>query len=515
MNAINEPRRRGRKRRQDTPAAETSPPPQGGALKNPFPQMAIFSDDFIEEMHQSALTILEEMGLRILLDEAVDLYRKGGARVADDGQTVHIGREMVEAALATAPKSITMRAGARHRDLELALGNLVFQPGAGAPYVNDRERGRRPGSLNDFRELVQITHHFDALHMIPPLVEAQDIPVNLRHYAMLEAELTLTDKVPFIFSRGTPQVEDSFEMMRDFRGISDDEFFAEPWCYTIINTNSPRQIDIPMAQGLIDFARAGQMSIVTPFTLMGAMAPITVAGAITLSHAEALAAITLTQLVRPGAPVCYGTFTSNVDMKSGAPAFGTPEHFRASVAAGQLARKIGLPWRSASGSAANINDAQAANETQMGTWGCLLGGATVVIHAAGWQEGGLTVGYEKLITDMEGVQMIADLCRDYQGRRDDIGLDAIAGIEPGGHFFGCDHTMARYRTEFYEHIVADLSNFGTWTENGAIDAHERATGVWKSILEHGHRPDIDQDKVEALQAFIARRTAEGGADAVS
>lgn len=515
MNDIVSPKRRGRRNRQDASPEANASKPNGHALKNPFPMMKVFSDDFIEEMHDSALRILEEMGLKILLDDAVEIYRQGGATVAEDGQTVHIGREMVEAALAAAPKSITMRAGARHRDIELALGNVVFQPGAGAPYVNDRERGRRPGSLSDFRELVQITHHFDALHMIPPLVEAQDIPMQLRHYHMLEAELTLTDKVPFIFSRGTPQVEDSFEMMRDFRGLSDAEFKAEPWCYTIINTNSPRQIDIPMAQGLIDFAKAGQMSIVTPFTLMGAMAPITVAGAITLSHAEALAAITLVQLVNPGAPVCYGTFTSNVDMKSGAPAFGTPEHFRASVVAGQLARKIGLPWRSASGSAANINDAQAANETQLGTWGCLLGGATVVIHAAGWQEGGLTVGYEKLIADMEVVNMLADLCRNYEGNTDDIGLDAIAGIDPGGHFFGCDHTMARYRTEFYEHIVADLSNFGTWTESGAIDTHTRATGVWKSILEENKRPDLDQDKVAGLEAFIAKRTEEGGAAPVS
>ena len=515
MNDVTPAKRRGRRGRQDAASASPEAKPNGAALKNPFPVMTLFSEDFIEEMHESALRILEDMGIMVLLDEAVGIYRKGGAQVAEDGQTVHIGRDMVEAALATAPKSITMRGGARHRDIELALGNLVFQPGAGAPYVNDRERGRRPGSLEDFRELVQITHHFDALHMIPPLVESQDVPMHLRHYAMLEAELTLTDKVPFIFSRGTPQVEESFEMMRDFRGLSDDEFMAAAWCYTIINTNSPRQLDIPMAQGLIDFARAAQVSIITPFTLMGAMAPITVAGAITLSHAEALAAITLTQLTRPGAPVCYGTFTSNVDMKSGAPAFGTPEHFRASVAAGQLARKIGLPWRSASGSAANINDAQAANETQLGTWGCLLGGATVVIHAAGWQEGGLTVGYEKLITDMEVVNMIADLCRNYEGKTDDIGLDAIAGIAPGGHFFGCDHTMARYRTEFYEHIVADLSNFGTWTENGAIDTHTRATGVWKSILEADVRPELDEDRVAALTAYIAKRTEAGGAAPVS
>lgn len=509
--------RGGRKARQQASlAAATAPASFGTAsLKNPFPQMNLFSDDYISAMHEKALDILETMGIKMLLPEARQYLKSAGARVDDAAEMVFIGRELVEAALATAPRSITLAGGSAHRDVTLELGRLVFQPGAGAPYVTDRIRGRRPGTVQDFRELIQITQYFDALHMLPPLVEMQDLAPAFRHYANMDAMLTLSDKVPHIFSRGTPQVEESFEMLRIFRGMSEDTFLKTPCCYTIINTNSPRQLDIPMAQGLIDFAKNGQVSVVTPFTLMGAMAPITVAGAITLSHAEALAGITLTQMVRAGAPVCYGTFTSNVDMKSGAPAFGTPEHFRASVAAGQLARKIGLPWRSASGSAANINDAQAANETQLGTWGCLLGGATVVIHAAGWQEGGLTVGYEKLITDMEVVNMIADLCRNYEGKTDDIGLDAIASIAPGGHFFGCDHTMARYRTEFYEHIVADLSNFGTWTENGAIDTHTRATGVWKSILEADVRPELDEDRVAALTAYIAKRTEAGGAAPVS
>ena len=266
-----------------------------------------------------------------------------------------------------------------------------------------------------------------------------------------------------------------------------------------------------MAQGLIDFARAGQVSVVTPFTLMGAMAPITVAGAITLSHAEALAAITLTQLAKPGAPVTYGTFTSNVDMKSGAPAFGTPEHFRASLAAGQLARKIGLPWRSATGSAANINDAQAANETQLGLWGCLLAGSTIVIHSAGWLEGGLTVSFEKFVTDCEVLQMVAELCSEAKAGDDEIGLDALAEVQPGGHFFGAAHTMARYQTEFYEPFLHDWSNFGTWTERGAKDADQRATEVWKEILSGETGPDIDSARVEALESYIETRTQAGGA----
>jgi trimethylamine--corrinoid protein Co-methyltransferase len=244
---------------------------------------------------------------------------------------------------------------------------------------------------------------------------------------------------------------------------------------------------------------------------MGAMAPITVAGAITLSHAEALAAIALSQLANPGAPVAYGTFTSNVDMKSGAPAFGTPEHFKASLAAGQMARLIGLPWRCASGSAANVNDAQAAHETQFALWGCLLAGATVSLHVAGWLEGGLTVSYEKLITDLEPLQMVAELCAATPADEAEIALDALAEVGPGGHFFGASHTIERYRTAFYQPLVADWSNFGTWQERGAQGASERATAIWKRVLEEDARPTIDPDRAEGLAAFIARRTEEGGA----
>jgi len=259
-----------------------------------------------------------------------------------------------------------------------------------------------------------------------------------------------------------------------------------------------------MAQGLIDFAKYGQLSIITPFTLMGAMAPITVAGAITLSHAEALAAITLTQLVNPGAPVCYGTFTSNVDMKSGSPAFGTPSHFQASLAAGQLARLLGLPWRSAAGSASNLNDVQAANENQMGLWGCLMAGATVIIHSAGWLEGGLTVSYEKLITDVEVLNMVAELCAGAQAGEDEIGYEsAFKHVDPSGHFFSAPQTMERYNTQFYEPIVHDYANFGTWGT--------RATQVWKDIVNNDGAPPVDGDRLEALQRFIAKRTEEGGA----
>ncbi|MEM9969928.1 MAG: trimethylamine methyltransferase family protein [Pseudomonadota bacterium] len=502
-------RQRRGERRRDGPAREVD----YRRLRNPFPPMNVFTEDRVAAIHEASLTVLEDLGIRVLLPAARDHFVAGGATLKS-GDMVHVGREMVEAALASAPRSIVARGATRDRDVLLEPGSLVFQPGAGAPHATDLVKGRRPGTASDFTDLVRLTQHFDVLHMVPPLIEPQDVETNLRHYFTMEMQLLHSDKLPHIFSRGTPQVQESFELLRDFRGLSDKEFASDVHCYTIINTNSPRQLDIPMAQGLIDFAKAGQVSIVTPFTLMGAMAPITVAGALTLSHAEALAAITLTQLVSPGAPVLYGTFTSNVDMRSGAPAFGTPEHFKASLAAGQLARLIGLPWRSAAGSAANLGDAQAANETQFGLWGCLMAGATVVIHSAGWLEGGLTVSYEKLITDLEVLQMVAELCAEAQAGDAEIGLDALTEVQPGGHFFAAGQTMARYQTEFYQPLVADWSNFGSWTEAGARDATTRATDIWQRILADAPVPTSDT-RAAAMRDSIRRRTEAGGAFPVS
>ncbi len=511
---ISQTSERGRRRRGR--GADAAPPPSRDVnyrqLRNPFPQMEVFPEDQIADMHETALRVLQELGVKVLLPEARRIFATAGARVDEDTQMVFIGRDLVEAAVASAPKSIACHAGARDRDFTLELGSLVFQPGAGAPNATDLERGRRPASGQDYIEFLKLTHHFDVFQMISPQVEPQDVPTHLRHYFTTQAQMELTDKFPFFFSRGTPQVMDSFEMLSIARGLSDDEFRGNAHCYTIINTNSPRTLDIPMAQGLIDFARHGQMSIVTPFTLMGAMAPITVAGAITLSHAEALAAVTLTQLTNPGAPVCYGTFTSNVDMKSGAPAFGTPSHFQASLAAGQLARFLGLPWRSAAGSASNINDVQAANENQFGLWGCLMAGATVIIHSAGWLEGGLSVSFEKMICDAEVLNMVAELCAGAQAGQAEIGFDAaLSEVDPSGHFFASSQTMERYNTEFYQPHVHDYANFGTWTERGSVDANQRATGVWKGILNDFKPPAGDSDRLGALHDFIAKRTAEGGA----
>ncbi|HZC77451.1 MAG TPA: trimethylamine methyltransferase family protein, partial [Ktedonobacterales bacterium] len=302
-----------------------------------------------------------------------------------------------------------------------------------------------------------------------------------------------------------------FAMLRLAHGIDEDTFHAEPRCYSICNTNSPLQLDVPMTEGIMTFAAHGQLMIVTPFTLAGAMAPITIPGALTLAHAEALFGITLSQIVRAGAPVMYGSFTSNVDMKSGSPAFGTPEYAKAAFGAGQLARRIGVPWRCSSATASNAPDAQAAYESQMSLWGALLGGCHFILHAAGWLEGGLTASYEKFILDVEMLQMFAELFQPMLTSADEIGVEAVAEVGPGGHFFAAAHTMQRYRDAFYTPLVSDWRNYGAWTDAGGRTATERATTVWRATLAAFQPPPLEPATHEALSAFVARRRSEGGA----
>ncbi len=494
-------------RRKSPPTALTK---SYGPLTNPFAPYEPFSADYIAHMHASALALLQETGIRVLSAPARTLLQGAGARLVDD--MVFIGEDLVAQALTNAPKAFTLKGATPAQDLPIHASSLFFSAGAAAPNAEDAVRGRRPGSIRDFRELIQLVEAFDVLHVAPLLVEPQDVPTALRHLQMTEIKLTYSRKPPSVYARGAAQVRDCFDMIALARGLDRAEFEAEPYTFTVINTNSPRQIDVSMAQGLIDFARAGQMIIVTPFTLMGAMAPITVAGALTLSHAEALAAICIAQLARPGAPILYGTFTSNVSMRSGAPAFGTPEHFRASAGAGQLARHIGLPWRSATGTAANLNDAQGAHETQLALWGCLMGGANVILHAAGWLEGGLCLGYEKLITDTEVLTMVAELCQSVEAEPATLGVDAIQDVNPGGHFFGTAHTLARYRDAFYDPLVFETANFEQWTERGSPDTSARATRIWQGILAKSELPQQNQIQIEKMQDFAARRTAEGGAE---
>jgi trimethylamine--corrinoid protein Co-methyltransferase len=509
--------RRGRRRPAPAAPAEAAGERARGYrhLTNPFEPLKVFSDDEVAAIHAAALAILENQGMRVLLPEARQRYAAGGASVEEATQMVRIDRGLVAAALATAPRAFTLHA--RDPDWNLPIGgrHVVFAPTSGPPNIMDTAGGRRAGTFADFSNIMKLCQSFDVIHCLGGGVEPQDVPVHVRHLETTRAMLLLTDKVPLVYARGAGQIADNFELIRIAYGLSAEEFCARPYTCCVINTNSPLQLDIPMADGIINFAAAGQPTIITPFTLAGAMAPVTIAGALTLAHAEALAGVVLAQIVRPGAPVIYGSFTSNVDMKSGSPAFGTPEYAKSSFGAGQLARHIGLPWRSSNATASNAPDAQAAYESQMSLWGALLGGCNFVLHAAGWLESGLSTSYEKFILDVEMLQMFAETFQPVPATAADLALEAVAEVGPSGHFFGCAHTMERYRTAFYAPLVSDWRNFGQWTEAGSRTATERCHDLWRETLARYAAPARDAAVVEALDAYVARRTAEGGAPPVS
>jgi trimethylamine--corrinoid protein Co-methyltransferase len=470
----------------------TAPSPFRG-LRNPYRPIEVFSDDQIEAIHDASLTMLEEIGLKVLWADARAHYKAAGAEVSEGEERVRFDRDLIGELVAKAPSKITMRSRNPAHDITFGEGHVVFATVGGPPNVSDLERGRRPGSAEALGDFVKLAQSYDVIEIA-------------RIY------LTISEKVPFFYSRGPQALADAVEMMRIARGIDEARLLVEPSCYTVVNMNSPLQLDVPMSQGIIDMARLGQVTIVTPFTLAGAMAPITIAGALAQQNAEALAGIALSQIVRPGAPVVYGGFTSNVDMKSGAPAFGTPEYTQAALAGGQLARRYGLPYRSSNTTASNAPDAQAAYESGMSLWGALMGGCNFLLHGAGWLEGGLTSSYEKFILDVEMLQMMAAFFRPPVVDEASLGLDAVREVGPGGHYFGAAHTLERYEDAFYAPLVSDWRNFETWEEDGARDATTRANRLWKETLARFEPPPMDPAVAEELAAFIARRTEEGGAE---
>jgi trimethylamine--corrinoid protein Co-methyltransferase len=510
--------RRGTGRRRPAAAAAAPLPERSRAyrrLENPFVPPRIYSDDQVAAIHVAALTLLENQGMKVLSAIGRKRYAQAGASVDESTQVVRIDRGMVAKALATTPSEFTFHTPDPEFNVKVGGRNVCFAPTSGPPNIMDIHNGRRAGTVEDFRNLIKLCQSFDVIHSLGGAVEPQDSPVQVRHYETTRSMLLLSDKVPFVYSRGSKQIADCLELIRIANRVSVEDFKLKPRTWTVINTNSPLQLDIPMAEGIIDFAEAGQVLIITPFTLAGAMAPVTITGALTLAHAEALAGITLAQCVRPGTPILYGSFTSNVDMKSGSPAFGTPEYAKAAFGAGQLARYIKVPWRSSNATASNTPDAQAAYEAQMSLWGALMGGANFMLHAAGWVEGGLSTSYEKFIMDIEMLQMFAELFQPVGAEASDMAVEAIAEVGYGGHFFACGHTMERYRTAFYTPLISDWRNYGTWSNDGAKTATERANAVYQDTLARYVAPERDPAIVEAMDDFVARRTAEGGAPPIT
>ena len=481
------------------------------SLVNPYEPIRVLSDEQIEAIHEASLEVLARTGMDFLHPEAIAILEAGGARVGDDRVRVRFDRDLVEASLRTVPSAFTLHARNDGHDVRIGGRNVAFLSVGSAPNVSDLDRGRRPGTLADFQQLVQLTQYFNVVSMHAGYpVEPIDIDPSIRHLVALGHIASVSDKVFHAYSLGRQRILDAIEIVRIARGVDIDRLLGEPSMHSVINTSSPLRLDGPMIEGMIEMIRHGQVPVITPFTLSGAMAPSTIAGALVQQNAEALAVITFSQMIREGAPVVYGGFTSNVDMRSGSPAFGTPEYTRAAMAGGQLARRYRIPYRSSNATASNAPDAQAMYEAEMSVWGAVMGGASFVMHGAGWLEGGLCASFEKYVLDVEILQMISEFLQPLPFSEADLGVDAIADVGPGGHFFGTQHTLDRYETAFYAPLVSDWQNFEGWELAGSEDATRRANRIWKQALEEFEAPRLPDDRQAELDDFIGRRTSEGG-----
>lgn len=471
------------------------------------------AEEGVQAIHEGAMRILEEIGIEFYNEEAKAVLKEAGCTV--NGDNVRMGRDFVMEMIGKAPSQFTMTP--RNPDRAITVGGdaILFGNVSSPPNYWDWELGKKvPGTREMCANLLKLSQYFNCIHFVGGYpVEPVDIHASVRHLDVLYDKLTLTDKVAHAYSLGKERVEDVMEMVRISGGWSDEEFEASPKMYTNINSTSPLKHDEPMMDGWMRLARRNQGLVVTPFTLAGAMAPVTMAGAVAQSLAEGLCAVALAQYIRPGASCVIGTFTSNVDMKSGAPAFGTPEYMRATQMTGQLARFYGLPMRSSGVCAANVPDGQAMWETSNSLWASVQSRTNMVYHAAGWLEGGLIASPEKFIMDCEILQQIQRYMEPAitATTEDDIALDAIKAVGNDGHFFGIEHTQERYTTAFYQPFLSDWRNFEGWEAAGGVWTPERAHKIFKEIIANFEAPPMDEAIRDELADFVERRKAEGGA----
>jgi trimethylamine--corrinoid protein Co-methyltransferase len=474
-----------------------------------MPPARIASDDQIEAIHVASLRILSDIGMDVLDPETRGIYADGGATVS--GSNVRFDPDMVNTLITTAPAEFTLHSWHPDRHLRIGGNWMAFGTVASAPNVADLDGGRRTGNRADYQNLLRLAQMLTSIHFISGYpVEPIDIHGSVRHVHATYDMLTLTDRPINCYSLGRQRNIDCLEMVRIARQIDDATLDREPSLFTIINTNSPLRLDVPMSHGIIEFARRNQVTCVTPFTLAGAMAPVTLAGALSQQNAEALAGLVLTQLVRSGAPFVYGGFTSNVDMQSGAPAFGTPEYQKAAIIGGQLARRYNVPFRSSNTCAANAVDAQAAYESVFSLWGAVTGGVNLMMHGAGWMEGGLHASFEKMVLDADLLHMVSAMLDPFVVDEGTLAFDAIEQVGAGGHFFGVDHTQERYRTAFHRPLLSDWRNYENWQDAGSPETATKANRLYKEFLAGYEQPVLPGAALEELDAFVARRVAEGG-----
>jgi trimethylamine---corrinoid protein Co-methyltransferase len=502
------PRRRERGRAPRSTGPQLAPLPR---LANPWAPLEILSAEQVERILSAAFRVLEEAGLEIRSEAARAVYRRAGALTDEGSQIVRLGRDLIEAQLAHAPERFVLHARNAARHLHVGDNVVNFGPVTGAPHIRDLEGGRRYGDLEAFRNLLKLTHVLGVLHWQGGIVvEPVDVPVPTRHLLAYQAHIECADTVWAARGIGGVQAEDAIAMSAIEHGCSIEALAARPTLMTVTNVNSPRRVDAEILDNVMTMAQHGQCVVITPFTLMGAMAPVTLAGALVQQTAEALGVVALCQLTRPGTPCVMGGFTSNVDMRTGSPAFGTPEYVHAVLAGAQLGRRLKLPVRSSAVNASPTVDAQSTYETAFSLQAAILSHSHLINHAAGWLEGGLSASYEKFVVDAELLRAWAEILKPVRFNDEDLAVETIKDIAAGGHFFGAAHTLARYESAFYRPLLSDWSNFESWKEAGAHDATERATGIWKKLLADYVPPPLDPAVREAIGDYVARRTREIG-----
>ncbi|TMM54508.1 trimethylamine methyltransferase family protein [Sulfitobacter sabulilitoris] len=475
-------------------------------IERNIPNFEILSDEALEIIETNAETILEEIGVNFVENPgALALWREAGAEV--DGERVRIPRGLARKLCETAPSSYTQHARNPERNVVVGGRNLVLAPVYGPPFVRDVEGGRRYATMEDFRKFVKLGYMSKWLHHSGGTVcEPTDVPVNKRHLDMLHAHMTLSDK-PFMGSVTEPsRAQDSVDMCSVLFG---DDFVQQNTVMTsLININSPMTFDDVMMGSLEVYARNNQACIISPFIVGGAMAPVSVAGTLTQVLAEVLAGIAYSQLVRKGAPVIFGAFVTSIDMNSGAPTFGTPEASHITYGAGQLARRMGLPFRSAgSFCGSKLPDAQAAYETANSLNLGLLSGVNFMLHACGWLEGGLVSSFEKFVMDADQLGYLHHLARGVEMDENAQALGAIREVGPGGHYLGCEHTQANFKKAFWKSDLLDYKPFETWDDEGARDTQALASLRVKKLLGDYQQPAMDPATRDALDAFVATRKA--------
>jgi len=480
--------------------------------KNPFQPMSIFSVDEIESIHEASLKVLCDTGMDIQSPRAVEILKRGGASVGSDGRRVRFEPGFIMEKIATTPSEFTLHGRNKERHVHVGGQSIINTMVSSAPNVSDLDRGRILGNFEDYTNLIKLGEMLNTVHAFGGYpVEPCDLDVSVRHLKAVSAAARLTTKPLFGYAIGSERMLDVIEIVRISRGINKETLLKEPSITTVVNANSPLVYDKALLEGAIEMAEHNQPVIYTPFTLAGAMAPITVAGALVQQNAEALAGLAFHQCVKPGAPAMYGSFTSNVDMKSGSPAFGTPEYTQATIASGQLARKYKIPLRASNANASNAPDEQSVYESQMSLWACLLGQANFILHGHGWIEGGLCASYEKVILDAEMNQMMEAFLQPAIVNKDTLGVEAIAEVGPANHFFAAQQTLDRYETEHYNPMLSDWRNFESWRDAGSETATQRANKIWKQLLDEYEEPKLKPEVEEGLSAFVDKRVAEGGA----